>query len=158
MLAGDLATASGGPEAQTDGVLDVTHTAALLDMLFEDVVLVGGDPPASTPGRRVPHAGTGALGALVAALEATRAESVVVLAADLPFVSADLLLAFVAWPEADVVATREGGLAEPLCALYRRDRVLPIAREQLAGNSPTLQALLDGLEVVYLERSSLLAG
>ncbi len=134
-----------------------TRMASLLETIFEDVILAGGDPPASAPGRRVPdpEGPTCALRGLVTALEATRVDRVLVLATDLPFVSAELLLALVAWPEADVVAPRVGGHAHPLCALYRRDPVLSVAREQLTGKRLALQTLLDAVEVEYLEDADL---
>jgi len=70
-----------------------------------------------------------------------------VLAGDLLFVPADLLLALVAWPPADVVAPRTGGRVQPLCALYRCDTVLPLARQNLAAGRLALRALLDEVEV-----------
>ena len=101
--------------------------------------------------------GTPALRRLVAALEATRAERVLVLATDLPFITAELLLALVAWPEADVVALRAEGRVHPLCALYRRDSVSIVARENLAGNRLALGVLLDAVAVEYLEDADLAA-
>lgn len=132
-----------------------TRMASLLAAIFEDVVLVGGDPPASASGRRVPdpEGPACALRGLVGALEATRVERVLVLGTDLPLVTAPLLLALVAWPEADVVAPRVGEHAHPLCALYRRDSVLPVARQNLAGERLALHALLDAVEVAYLEEA-----
>ena len=50
------------------------------------------------------------------------------LATDLPLVSDALLLALVAWPEADAVLPRAGEGRHALCALFARERVLPVAR------------------------------
>jgi len=132
-----------------------TRIASLLAAIFEEVLLVGGDPPASASGRRVsdPEGPPCALRGLVGALEATRVERVLVLGTDLPLVTAPLLLALVAWPEADVVAPRVGERAHPLCALYRRDSVLPLARENLAGERLALHTLLEAVEVAYLEEA-----
>jgi len=134
-----------------------TRLALLLGGIFEDVVLVGGDPPASAPGRRVPDPEGPAcvLRGLVGALEATSAERVLILGSDLPLVTLGLLLALVAWPEADVVAPREGERAHPLCALYRRESVLPVARENLATERLALHALLDAVDVAYLEEDDI---
>src|SRR5262245_12769728 len=105
------------------GVAIATRVARCLALLCEDVVLVGGDPPADAPGRR---AGDGpgprcALRGVVSALATARAERVLVVATDLPFVTPELLLALIAWPEADAVVPRTADGVHPLCALYRRE-------------------------------------
>ena len=141
------------------GVASATRVARCLALLCEDVVLVGGDPPADAPGRRAPD-GDGprsALRGLVAALEATRAERVLVVATDLPFVTPDLLLALIAWPEADAVVPRTADGIHPLCAVYRRERTLAAARTNLAAERLALSALLGALATSYLEGDDLRA-
>jgi molybdopterin-guanine dinucleotide biosynthesis protein A len=141
------------------GVASATRVARCLTLLCEDVVLVGGNPPPDAPGRRAPD-GDGprsALRGVVAALEATRAERVLVVATDLPFVTPDLLLALVAWPEADVVVPRTADGIHPLCALYRRESALAAARRNLAAERLALSALLDALATRYLEGDDLCA-
>ena len=141
------------------GVASATRVARCLAQLCEDVVLVGGDPPPDAPGRRAPD-GDGprsALRGLVAALAATHAERVLVVATDLPFVTPDLLLALVAWPEADVVVPRTADGIHPLCALYRRESALAAARRHLAEERLALSALLDALATRYLEGDDLRA-
>jgi molybdopterin-guanine dinucleotide biosynthesis protein A len=141
------------------GVASATRVARCLAQLCEDVVLVGGDPPPDAPGRRAPD-GDGprsALRGLVAALDATRAERVLVVATDLPFVTPDLLLALVAWPEADAVVPRTADGIHPLCALYRRETALAVARRNLAGERLALSALLDKLATRYLDGDDLRA-
>jgi len=141
------------------GVASATRVARCLALLCEDVVLVGGNPPPDAPGRRAPD-GDGprsALRGVVAALEATRAERVLVVATDLPFVTPDLLLALVAWPEADVVVPRTADGIHPLCALYRRESALAAARRNLAEERLALSALLDALATRYLEGDDLCA-
>lgn len=123
------------------------RSAALLASLFEEVLLVGGAPPEGAPGRAVadvpgPRC---ALRGLVAALEAARAPRVLVVATDLPGLSPALLLALIALPEADVVLPRSRAGLEPLCALYRRDSVLPVARARLAAGELALHALVAAL-------------
>jgi molybdopterin-guanine dinucleotide biosynthesis protein A len=88
---------------------------------------------------------------LVSALEAAAGERVLVVATDLPLVTPDLLLALVAWPEADAVVPRTGAGSHPLCALYRRDAVLPIVRSRLAAGDLGLQALLDATDTRFLD-------
>src|SRR5262245_57302483 len=88
------------------GEAAATRLARQLDALCEELLLVGGDPPAAAPGRRVAdvEGPRCALRGLVGALAAARAERVLVLATDLPLASDALLLGLIAWPEADVVA------------------------------------------------------
>lgn len=133
--------------------------ARRLGELFEEVLLVGGDPPSAAVGRRVadPEGPRSALRGVVGALAAARSERVVVLATDLPSVTPDLLLALVAAPEADAVVPRTEAGPEPLCALYRCERVLEEARRRLAGDDLALHALLGALEVQWLEGSDLAA-
>jgi molybdopterin-guanine dinucleotide biosynthesis protein A len=141
------------------GVASATRVARCLALLCEDVVLVGGEPPADAPGRRAPDAEGPrcALRGLVSALEAVRAERVLVVATDLPFVTPDLLLALVAWPEADAVVPRSADGAHPLCALYRRESVLAAARRHLAEQRLALSALLAAVETRYFAGDDLRA-
>ena len=73
-----------------------------------------------------------ALRGLASALAAARAERVLVLATDLPLVGDELLLGLCAWPEADAVLARDAEGPQPLCAVYRRERALAVARRRLA--------------------------
>jgi molybdopterin-guanine dinucleotide biosynthesis protein A len=161
LLLGGASRRMGSDKAHLD--IDGEAAAVLLSRrlgtLFEEVLLVGGDPPAGAVGRRVadPEGPRSALRGLVAALAAARSERVVVLATDLPAVTPDLLLALVAAPEADAVVPRSDAGAEPLCALYRREPVLAEARRRLAGDQLALHALLDALDVTWLEGADLAA-
>jgi molybdopterin-guanine dinucleotide biosynthesis protein A len=141
------------------GVPAATRTAALLGALFEEILLVGGAPPEDAVGRRVPdpEGPRCALRGLVAALGAARSERVLVVASDLPALTADVLLALVAWPEADAVVPREGGRLQPLCALYRREVVLAVATEHLGAGRLALWELLDGIELSILDAPDLRA-
>jgi molybdopterin-guanine dinucleotide biosynthesis protein A len=139
------------------GMASATRVARCLALLCEDVVLVGGDPPRDAPGRRAPD-GDGprcALRGLVAALAATSAERVLVVATDLPLVTPDLLLALVAWPEADAVVPRSADGIHPLCALYRRETALAAARRNFAAQRFALSALLAAVATRYLEGDDL---
>jgi molybdopterin-guanine dinucleotide biosynthesis protein A len=134
------------------GVAAATRAARLLDSLFEEVLIVGGDPPADAPGRRVPdpEGPRCALRGLVGALEAARAERVLVVATDLPLLSPELLLALVAWPDAELVALRAAGHIEPLCAIYSRSAALAPACERLASGRLALQELVGQLTLSVL--------
>jgi len=136
-----------------------THLARMLGELFEEVLLVGGDPPPDAPGRRVsdPEGPRCALRGLVAALAASRCERVLLVATDLMALSPTFLLALLVWPAADAVVPRSGAKAHPLCALYRRDVVLPVARRRLEEGELALVGLLEELRVRYLEGDDLRA-
>ncbi len=125
-----------------------TRTARLLDGLFVETLLVGGDPESAAPGKRVVDtAGPAcALRGLVGALEAASSERVLVVATDLPLLVEDLLLALTAWPESDIVVPTDEFGDHPLCAVYRREVCLPIAREQLESGRLSLRELLSRVE------------
>jgi molybdopterin-guanine dinucleotide biosynthesis protein A len=129
-----------------------TRTARLLGRLFEEVLLVGGRPESHAPGRRIadPEGPGCALRGLVGALEAASCERVVVVATDLPFLSPDLLLALTAFPGQepgeDAIVPCDADGEHPLCAIYRRETVLPVALGHLASDRLSLKALLDGVD------------
>jgi molybdopterin-guanine dinucleotide biosynthesis protein A len=155
ILAGGASSRMGSDKAfaKIGGVAAATRIAHLLGDLFEEVLLVGGEPPREARGRRVAdlEGPTCALRGLRSALEAAAGERVLVVATDLPLVTPALLLALVAWPEADAVVPRTGGGRHPLCALYRLDAVLPVARSRLATGELKLSDLLDALDTRYLD-------
>jgi len=160
LLLGGASTRMGSDKArlELDGVALATRIALLLDALFEEVLLVGGDPPADAPGRRVadldgPRC---ALRGVVGALAAARADRVLVVATDLPLLTPELLLALAAWPEADVVAPRAGARLEPLCAVYSR-RALAAARARLAAGRLALHELIAELSLQTIEAADLRA-
>jgi len=139
------------------GVAGATRAARLLDSLFEELLLVGGEPPREAPGRRVPDVDGPRcpLRGLVGALVAAEAPRVLVVATDLPLLRPELLLALVAYPEAPAVVPRTPDGAHPLCALWDRGAVLPRAREQLAAGRLSLAALLDAVGAAWLEGEDL---
>ena len=155
MLLGGASERMGGDKAAlpVGGIPGATRVAELLDGLFEDVLLVGGSPPPDAPGRRVPDVDGPrcALRGLVSALAAAAAPRVLVVATDLPLLTADLVLALVAWPEADAVVPRTPDGAHPLCALYARDAVLPVARANLAAGRLAISGVLASVATAWLE-------
>jgi len=159
LLVGGASSRMGRDKAhvELDGVPVATRLSHLLADLFEDVLIVGGDPPASARGRRVadPEGPQCALRGIAGALAAAECERVLVLATDLPLMTPDLLLALVAWPEADAVVPRGADGRHPLCALYRREPVLRAANERLADGRLQLRGLLDAVDSAYLEAADL---
>jgi len=142
-----------------EGVPAATRLAAMLGDLFEEVLLVGGDPPRDAPGRPVPdpEGPRSALRGLVGALEAAGSERVLVVATDLLSLSPTLLLALLVWPQADAVVPRADARVHPLCALYRREPVRSVARRRLAAGELALVELLEEIRVNYLEGPDLRA-
>ncbi|CAG0958451.1 molybdenum cofactor guanylyltransferase [Myxococcaceae bacterium] len=140
------------------GVAGAERIARVLARLCDEVLLVGGTPPPGAQGRVVadPEGPRCALRGLVAALDAAAGSRVLVVATDLPLVSRGLLEALLAAEPADAVVPKPG-LAQPLCAVYRRASVLPIARARLAAGNLALRSLLDALEVRSVEGAALAA-
>jgi len=129
---------------------DPLGTARLLARLFEEVLLVG-PFPSGAPGRRIaaPEA-EGALGHLVAALDAAGPDRVLAVGPGAPPLEAGAVLALVAWPEADAVVPRTPDGSPPDVGLYRRDAILPVARRHLAERRASLAALLDAVDTAWV--------
>jgi molybdopterin-guanine dinucleotide biosynthesis protein A len=161
VLAGGASQRMGRDKAHIPlaGIPLAVRVASCLEPLVGDLVLVGGDPPEEAPGRRVPDvdATRCALRGLVGALEATDTARVLVAATDLPFLTPDLLLGLLAFPEADAVLPRDADGPQPLCAVYRREPVLAVARQHLAAGRLALGALLDRVETAFVEGPALRA-
>ena len=160
VLVGGASTRMGSDKAQRlfAGVPGATRTSRLLGAHFEEVLLVGGAPPADAVGRRVADAEgpACALRGIVAALAAARAERVLVVATDLPLLTPALLLALVAWPAAEVVLPRSaGGHLEPLCAIWSRKPALLAARENLVAGRFALHELVARLDAGMLDAADL---
>ncbi len=127
------------------GLLDtetsVTALRALLDRVCQDVVVqrsASGESP---------------LASLVAALEASEAERVLILDAAAPAVPPELVFALVAWPESAIVHPAGSWSS----AIYLRESVLPAARESLAAGDTLVAALAATLEVGELDGVDLAA-
>ena len=125
-----------------------TRAARMLSKVFEEVLLVGGNPEEGAPGRRVPDppGPPCALRGLFGALASATSPRVLVLATDLPLLSMDLLLALTAWPERDAVVPTDSGGDHPLCAIYRREACLSIAAAHLEAGRLSLRELLGGVD------------
>jgi FdhD protein len=161
VLTGGASTRMGSDKARLPlaGEAAATRVARLLSHLFAEVLLVGGDPPTEAPGRSVPDppGPRCALRGVVGALEASASERVLLVATDLPLLTPDLVLALVAWPEAEAVVPRSSDGIHPLCALYRRRPALAAARDQLAAERLALRDWLAILDTTYLEPDDLAA-
>ena len=122
-----------------DADTSVTALRALLERVCQDVVVRRSGPDESP------------LMALVAALEVSEAERVLVLDAGAPAASPELVFALVAWPERPIVHPA-GSWGS---AIYLRESVLPAARESLAAGDREVTALTASLEVGELDADDL---
>lgn len=130
ILAGGRATRFGGCDKsrlRLGGHSILEHQIVELGKLTDDVMLVVGardaatvaPPPLRVVADRVPDCGP--LGGLDAALAAARHDALVVVACDMPFVTASLLERLLALTaEADAVVPRTERGYHPLCAAYTR--------------------------------------
>lgn len=119
----------------------VTELRSLLAGLCEEVLVSPVQPDASP------------LAILIAALEATEAERVLVLDAAEPGTSVELALGLVAWPEHPIVHPAGSWAA----AIYRRGTVLEAARERLNAGDGELEGLRASFEVGELGGDDLAA-
>ncbi|MGE3511096.1 MAG: molybdenum cofactor guanylyltransferase [Vicinamibacterales bacterium] len=135
-----------------------------LAAVSDDLMLVGGTPPpvdAYEPPYRVvadSHPGLGPLAGLEAALAAARHELVVVVACDMPGITASLLTRLLALAdEVDLVVPRSERGYHPLCAVYRRSTCLPVARQHLIERRLAVRGLFPALRLRELAGPALAA-
>jgi molybdopterin-guanine dinucleotide biosynthesis protein A len=165
IIAGGPARRLGGatkPLLEVDGRTVADRQLAVLRPVFSRLLVVANDPgPWRARGVEVVPdrvTGAGPLAGLSAALAAAGdAEAVVCLAGDLPFLSPALLTALRdRAPEADALAPRPAGRAEPLCARYAV-RVRDVVDARLAEGRLALHDLLAELATVWLDDAALAA-
>jgi molybdopterin-guanine dinucleotide biosynthesis protein A len=139
----------------------VDRIAAALWPLTATVRLVGSHVQAGASGlENVPdtHEHWGALGGICAALGACQSEWAVVVACDLPLVSADLFqrlthLAQQSDPETldAIVPIQPDERPQPLCAVYRRQTCSKAAEELIAAGEHKPRALLAKVRTRWVE-------
>ncbi|HVV16983.1 MAG TPA: molybdenum cofactor guanylyltransferase [Polyangia bacterium] len=168
IIAGGRARRLGGlvkPFLEVGGTAIADRQLAVLRPLFERVIAVVADAGDAAPwitrgvetvSDAVP--GAGPMAGVAAALTAAAPGGVVCVAGDLPFLSGALLAAVRDRdPDADAVAPRTGGHAEPLCARYGAS-CLPALRSRLAGGRLALHAVLEEAgRTVWIEGDALAA-
>ena len=154
ILTGGRASRFGGRDKSTlpvDGRTILERQIAELTQITSDILVVGGPPPThSIHGARhvadhVP--GCGPLGGLHAALTEALGDATVVVACDMPYISAALvgyLLALTGGADAVVPRTERG--YHPLCAAYTRACIEPIAR-RLADGRLKMTDLFDNVRI-----------
>jgi molybdopterin-guanine dinucleotide biosynthesis protein A len=139
ILAGGQARRFGGTDKSAlmvDGRSILDRQLDQLEQVTTDIVIVGGSRHGLRSARsvadRVPDSGP--LGGLHAALSETAGEATIVIACDMPFVSAPLFRHLLALThEADAVVPRTERGYHPLCAAYTRACLTPAAEHLAAG-------------------------
>ena len=170
ILAGGRARRFGGADKASLAVgraRIIDRQLAVLSAVADDVRIVANDPERYAGlGVRVISdaiAGAGPLGGLYSGLldverHGAGRDRVVVLACDLPFVTAALLERLVAESRADeeidAVVPRSAHGLEPLCALYRT-RCAAAARDRIERGILPVAGLLDAVRTRVLEREAL---
>ena len=160
ILAGGRATRFGGVDKASLAVgraRIIDRQLAVLAAVTDDVRIVANDAGryAGLGVRVIPDAvaGAGPLGGIYTALlDATR-DRVLVIACDLPFVTAALLERLLtesgAGEEVDAVVPRSARGLEPLCALYSR-RCAAVARERIERGALQVAGLLEAVRTRVL--------
>jgi molybdopterin-guanine dinucleotide biosynthesis protein A len=159
ILAGGHASRFGGRDKSAlvvGGRTILERQLSALAGLTDDIMIVGHigyRAPPDTRGagtaRAVPDRapGSGPLGGLDAALAAARHDRVIVLACDMPFVTAALMAHLIAIAEgSDVVVPRTERGYHPLCAVYSRACGAVVSR-RLAEGRLAIRGVLDEVRV-----------
>ncbi len=162
ILVGGRATRYGGLDKSAlvvDGRPILTRQLSELATVADDILLVGGPPRVCNVAvcrwvaDRVPD--TGPLSGLSTALEFARSDVLVLLACDMPFVTAAFLKYLLDLTDAaDLVIPRTRRGYHPLCAAYTR-RCEPVVRRRLQEGRLALTGLLDELRVWPVETGDL---
>ena len=102
----------------------------------------------------------GAMRGIASSLAAARLPLVAIVACDMPFVSPELigiLADRVKEGPLDVCVPREERGIEPLCAVWRRESCVPVARELLASDRQRIRCLIDRVNAGYLDEPQIIA-
>ena len=144
ILAGGQSTRFGGRDKGAlllDGRAILDHQIAALAPVVDEVLIVGG--PRATIHDIVP--GCGPLGGLHAALTAAHGGAVLIVACDMPYLSTPFLTYLLSFAtEADIVVPQSERGYHPLCAVYTRACLEPVAA-QLADRRLKMRELIDSL-------------
>lgn len=159
ILAGGRATRMGGADKallEVGGTRIVDRQVAALAPLVAEVLVVGGPMSAERAVAGARHVadlqpGRGPLAGIEAAFRACDADALLVLGCDLPFLDEKLLQTVRDHaPEKQACVPRVDGRAQALHARYSRT-ILPAVERRLAASQLRLLALLDELDVAWLD-------
>lgn len=163
ILVGGASSRMGRDKSQLlfNGRTSIERIATELLSAALPVAMVGARQPyRHLPFRNVPdiHPQWGALGGIHAALQACARDWTLIVACDLPFVTAPLFerLAALRGEQADaVVPVQDDGRPQPLCALYRRETCLPEAVKLIEKSAHTPRSLLAAVRTRWVEKGEL---
>ena len=102
----------------------------------------------------------GAMRGIASSLAAATKPYVAIVACDMPFVSPRVIAALAERVEReglDACVPRVSRGLEPLCAVWRREAALPVARALLAEDRQRIRFLIDGLNAGFLEEDQIVA-
>ena len=139
---------------EIDGVPMVVRVATALRAAGCDPVFaVGGDQDAlESLGLRFvadEFPGDGPVGGVIAALEASETQSVVVVACDLPYLTADTVRTMMVAGDAFDAAIAYTGRLQPLCVLWSQS-ALGRVREAFGAGERRVKAVLEMLETLQI--------
>lgn len=133
----------------------IERIANTLSELVKDITLVGGNFAQQFPELHlIPdlHPHDGPLGGIHTALHSGRHPWAFVIACDLPFVTPQFLLAL--WQRHEgfdaVIPVQTDGRCQPLCALYARERCLPVAARLIEQGERKPRALLNSINGLFI--------
>ncbi len=136
------------------GITLLERSVRILQSVVAPVVVAGGQPHRySLPG--IPCLGDaiadcGPLGGILAALEETSADAVIVLACDLPFVTPGLIRSLSLLPSASpLVITTSDGIVQPLCGRYPSSLKATLRRFLMRGDRKVLD-FVESQKLQYL--------
>ena len=155
ILAGGASRRMGTDKSQLliDRQTFADRIAETLSKVADSVTLVGAQATSGLPSVADVYPQWGALGGLHAALAACKSDWAIVVACDLPFVTAELFL-FLASMRLDhdaVVPVQQDGRPQPLAALYRVDPCRQRASELIEAGRRRPLDLLEAVNTRWIE-------
>jgi molybdenum cofactor guanylyltransferase len=159
VLAGGRSTRFGSDKALAPfrGEPLVAHVVRAMSARFAEVLVVAKDARRYASFGAATASDASALQTPLAGIEAGLAacgsELAFVCAADMPFAADDRLLdaLFALAADCDAVVPVNGGVRQPLCAVYRRDTCLAAAREALRLGAVGPKRMLDSVRTALVE-------
>jgi molybdopterin-guanine dinucleotide biosynthesis protein A len=155
ILAGGASSRMGSDKSQLllENQTFVERIADTLLTVTDSIRLVGSRENSKLPAVADVYPQWGALGGLHAALTACQREWAIVVACDLPLVTAELFQRLASWRDANdaVVPVQPDGRPQPLAALYRADVCRTVATELIERGRRRPLDLLESVRTRWVE-------